>query len=82
MGIVQGTPSAYPSWVLLVLHVIGAVGTSGDCSLNGDLVDGKCVCDSQWSGSDCERLVLLPAEPTNGFNLDGGCAYRHGGTLQ
>eukprot|EP00040_Diaphanoeca_grandis_P016733 m.86708 g.86708 ORF g.86708 m.86708 type:complete len:403 (-) comp25991_c0_seq2:154-1362(-) len=41
------------------------------CSLNGVERDGKCVCDVQWSGDDCERLRLLPAKPNAGFQPNG-----------
>lgn len=40
-----------------------------DCSLNGDLQDGRCVCDAAWEGSECEFLRLLPANPDAGLQL-------------
>ena len=36
-----------------------------ECSLNGDCVQGRCVCDPGWTGSGCDVLALLP-EPTAG----------------
>ena len=61
--------------VSLIFSVLTVATASSSplCSLNGDVVDGKCICDPQWSGADCEQLVLLPAAPTNGFNLAGKC---------
>ena len=42
------------------------------CSLNGDrrCVGSVCVCvcDPQWAGDECERLNLLPADPTAGLS--------------
>ena len=40
-----------------------------DCSLNGDLRNGRCVCDPAWEGPDCELLRLLPANPEAGLQL-------------
>jgi hypothetical protein len=41
------------------------------CSLNGDFVDGKCKCDPQWDGDDCQLLKLLPADPHAGLQAPG-----------
>ena len=38
------------------------------CSLNGECVGGACSCDSGWVGSACERLDLLPADLSQGYN--------------
>ena len=40
-----------------------------DCSLNGDLHNGQCVCDAAWDGPECEFLRLLPANPYAGLQL-------------
>lgn len=32
-----------------------------DCWLNGDCIDGVCVCDAAWTGSACNVLVELPS---------------------
>ena len=40
-----------------------------DCSLNGDCVNGACVCDAAWSGSpSCDVLSLLPANKLGGYH--------------
>ena len=39
-----------------------------DCSLNGACSSGSCKCDWGWKGSHCERLKLLPARLSDGFN--------------
>lgn len=31
-----------------------------DCSLNGELVNGQCQCDSGWTGSECGELKFKP----------------------
>lgn len=47
---------------VLLLATLGAAGDCDSaspvaCSLNGDCVGGKCVCDPAWSGSaDCDQL--------------------------
>lgn len=43
--------------------------TSSDCSLNGDCVDGSCVCDPWWSGSaTCDVLAINPANKSEGYH--------------
>lgn len=46
-----------------LLAVVHAASDIPPCSLNGDLVNGSCVCDPGWSGSACHTLDLLPAAP-------------------
>ena len=53
--------------LMAVLHKAAAAVTAASppaCSLNGNLVAGKCKCDVQWEGPDCEllRLRLSTAE--------------------
>ena len=37
-----------------------------ECFLNGDCVDGVCVCDPAWSGSaDCSVMKFLPVNKSN-----------------
>eukprot|EP01043_Picozoa_sp_COSAG02_P000668 COSAG02_NODE_13_length_57813_cov_14.298276_2_plen_352_part_00 len=66
--------------LLVQLLVIGVTGVELDaaegvtqlhCSLNGELVDGKCRCDPQWEGDDCQLLKLLPADPHAGLQAVG-----------
>jgi hypothetical protein len=49
-----------------------AFATPPPCSLNGQLrLDGTCDCDVQWEGPECERLRLLPADPSAGLQPKG-----------
>ena len=38
-----------------------------DCSLGGECVDSKCVCNPEWRGEDCGILNLLPATNYKAF---------------
>ena len=38
--------------------------SSLNCSLNGRVVNGACLCSAAWSGVSCELLALLPT-PAN-----------------
>jgi hypothetical protein len=52
------------------------------CSLNGECSSGRCVCDSGWwSGAlgACERLDLLPADLSAGYNHVGPGPPERGG---
>jgi len=51
------------------------------CSLNGELVNGRCQCDPQWKGDDCERLNLLPAQADAGLQAKGNFSS-WGGSVQ
>ena len=51
-----------------------------DCSLNGECLAQKCVCDAQWHGERCEYLSLLPVPAGAGYRQPhtsswGGNAY-------
>lgn len=61
--------------------------TDLDCSLAGECVDGKCVCDGWTHGDHCEILSLLPADPkrpgyrnSTGYNSWGGGTVRYNNT--
>lgn len=41
--------------------------TEFDCSLGGECVDSKCVCNPEWTGLDCGMLNLLPASNYKAF---------------
>ena len=43
--------------------------TTPACSLNGELVDGKCQCDKPWKGSACEFMDLLPVTYPQGYGM-------------
>eukprot|EP00039_Didymoeca_costata_P004845 m.76552 g.76552 ORF g.76552 m.76552 type:complete len:395 (-) comp12563_c0_seq6:24-1208(-) len=45
--------------------------TDIQCSLNGECVDGICICDEGWSAPDCGVLNLMPAVNNSGYNLTG-----------
>jgi hypothetical protein len=50
----------------------GSCATELDCQLNGECVDGHCVCDDAWSGNkNCSTLALLPAKAKNGYGAVG-----------
>ena len=39
--------------------------TDSDCSLLGECVTGKCVCDKGWAGERCGVLNLGPVDKSN-----------------
>ena len=41
--------------------------TETDCSLLGECVSGKCVCDPGWKGHKCGQVDLLPASRYGGY---------------
>lgn len=55
------------SMVLLTtatLPILGAVAVCSselDCTLSGECIAGRCVCDKPWSGERCSQLKLKPA---------------------
>ena len=49
----------------------GACADSWDCSLAGECVSGKCVCDPQYTGSLCAVLRLRRARLGNGMQANG-----------
>ena len=61
--------------IILPLVVAQQCNTTEDCSLNGDCVNNKCICDPWWSGSpNCDVLALLPASKTDGYHNSSGIA--------
>jgi hypothetical protein len=56
---------------LLALNVHQCLSCSSmmDCSLNGDCVGSKCVCDPAWSGS--EKCDVMAFEPLDKNNMPG-----------
>ena len=59
------------SRLLLVLALTNACvwgcETETDCSLLGECVSGKCVCDPGWKGHKCGQVDLLPAYRNGGY---------------
>ena len=54
------------------LTMDGSCASELDCQLNGECVDGKCVCDAAWSGNaNCSTLAFLPAKMANGCGKPG-----------
>eukprot|EP00039_Didymoeca_costata_P008545 m.113291 g.113291 ORF g.113291 m.113291 type:complete len:386 (+) comp14126_c0_seq2:63-1220(+) len=52
-----------------LLNVSSQCRNNMDCQLNGDCVNGSCVCDSAWSGSaDCSRLKFIPISQEAGYH--------------
>lgn len=53
----------------LQVSLATACATPTDCSLNGDCVDGLCVCDPWWAGSAaCDVLAITPANKSDGYH--------------
>ena len=40
------------------------------CQLNGDCVNGMCVCKPAWRGTNCSELALLPTPSDSGIKLE------------
>jgi hypothetical protein len=55
---------------IAVLVATALAAINPDCSLNGDLKGGVCVCDAAWYGPECELLSVLPASPDAGLQLN------------
>ena len=57
-------PPPPPPWHSLFPS--GPCTSNTSCSLNGDCVNGDCVCSSSWTGDHCQHLALkpLPAGPS------------------
>ena len=57
--------------IAISLIVSAAIGceTDLDCNLGGICIEDTktCQCSKEWTGDDCGRLNLLPAELDNGF---------------
>jgi hypothetical protein len=47
---------------VIALPSIAACVTNGPpaCQLNGECVNGACVCDTAWKGQECGELDLNP----------------------
>merc|ERR1712241_1231172 len=56
-------------FVVLALACASVLGcqTEADCSLLGECVSGKCVCDPGWKGHKCGQVDLLPAFRNGGY---------------
>jgi hypothetical protein len=54
---------------LIVVASTLACENNFDCSLGGhcNKDTGECNCSNEWTGEDCSKLALLPAEIDNGF---------------
>mmetsp|Transcript_33601 Transcript_33601/g.95223 ORF Transcript_33601/g.95223 Transcript_33601/m.95223 type:complete len:498 (-) Transcript_33601:71-1564(-) len=49
-------------------ELAGACASAVDCSLNGECVGGRCLCDSAWSGSpSCDVLAFEPMSSDTGY---------------
>ena len=61
--------AVFPTLLAAVTVAASAGECTGvlDCQLNGACVDGKCVCNSAWTGANCSRLNLVPATLGQGF---------------
>ena len=56
-------------FLVLALAVASAQSceTESDCSLLGECVNSKCVCDPGWKGHKCGQVDLLPALRNGGY---------------
>lgn len=62
------------SVILVILNLI-SVCYGQNCSYNGVWNGNNCDCDLGWTGSDCSELILLPANPNNGYRPDNTDAW-------
>ena len=78
------------TFVRLLLVLVFAIQSSwsceteSDCSLLGECVDAKCVCDPGWKGHKCGQVDLLPASRHGGYrnatlSTWGGYSIKIGG---
>jgi hypothetical protein len=60
-----------PLVLLVALAFTPCVGAahSSPCSLNGELVEGTCLCNKPWTGTDCGILDLLPVTFPQGYGM-------------
>ena len=59
----MGRRSMARQLVAAVLAAAGALAanTEAECSLNGELQGGSCVCDPGWHGPVCANLAVAPS---------------------
>ena len=50
-----------------------------DCQLNGECLNGSCLCDAAWRGANCSLLNFLPAPLLNGYGRRGSATSSWGG---
>ena len=56
--------------------------SSLDCRLNGDCIDGNCVCDPAWSGApDCSKLSFLKLDKASPFGYFNKTESSWGGNI-
>ena len=80
---VPSSPSSNFSAGVPSAHI--ACESETDCSLAGECVDGRCLCDGWTSGDHCEILNLLPVDAarpgyrnSSGYNTWGGASIAAG----
>lgn len=58
---------------LLFVRTFSKCTTNMNCSLNGvcNIETGLCSCDSPWSGTSCEKLLLKPAPMGGIYGFNG-----------
>ena len=54
----ENSPVFTPGCVFLLGPGAMACSNASDCSLAGDCIARRCVCDPGWTGTTCERLDL------------------------
>eukprot|EP00755_Sulcionema_specki_P020153 Sspe_Gene.71219::Locus_42179_Transcript_1_1_Confidence_1.000_Length_1822::g.71219::m.71219 len=69
--------------VLTGLVAEGFCATRLDCSLNGDCIGGRCVCNTPWKGDECEVLDVGRANLSRGYRSPhlGGKISSWGGSM-
>ena len=43
---------------MILLNLFYFIYSSLKCSLNGDYINNKCICDKQWKGNNCDINVF------------------------
>ena len=67
-----GSYASVPTKVMEV-KAAGQCSSMMDCSLNGECIEGHCVCDPQWRGaagnaSACDVMAFEAMNPDTGYH--------------
>ena len=53
--------------IIIIILIFSCINIL-DCSLNGDCLDNKCVCDSQWKGNNCNVMNFENHNLSKGYH--------------